>query len=335
LSERVHPGKSAARAQLRARRFRAGALIAIAVVVGLVLWLTLRDTGSSTSKGGPTAVTVDQIRTLASSVGHPIFWAGPKNGYTYELTRTSNGSIYIRYLPPGESVGVKKPHLTVATYPFGGAFAAIQRVVKRRGITRIPLARGGLAEVSTSDPTSVHAAYPGVDYQIEVYDPTPGAATDVVSSGHLSAFGSLEGTTPPKPTAVSLKRLKSLAASLGHPIYWIGPKKGYTYELTRTSQDQVYLRYLPRGAKVGTNTPYLTVATYHFNDALGAILALAKRKNAILIKLGNGGRAVIDASNPKSIHLAYPGTNYEIEVFDPSPARARQVVSSPKLTPIG
>jgi hypothetical protein len=335
LSERAHPGKSAASVQLRARRFRAGALIAIAVVVGLVLWLTLRDTGSSTSKGGATAVTVDQIRTLASSVGHPIFWAGPKNGYTYELTRTSNGSIYIRYLPPGESVGVKKPYLTVATYPFGGAFAAIQRVANRRGITRIALAHRGLAEVSANDPLSVHAAYPGVNYQIEIYDPTPGTASGLVSAGRLSSFGGLKGKATPKPTAVSPARLKSLAASLDHPIYWVGPKKGYKYELTRTSQDQLYLRYLPRGVKVGTKKPYLTVATYPFAGAFGAILAVAKHKNTVLIKLADGGRAVIDASNPKSIHLAYPGSNYEIEVFDPSAARARQIVSSAKLTPIG
>jgi hypothetical protein len=28
------------------------------------------------------AVSVDHIRTLAATVGHPVFWVGPKPGYT-------------------------------------------------------------------------------------------------------------------------------------------------------------------------------------------------------------------------------------------------------------
>jgi len=312
-------------------------VIALAVVGGIILWLALRNTNNSstTSVAKATAVTVNQIRTLAASVGHPVFWVGPEKGYTYELTRTSNGSIYIRYLPPGEHVGAKKPYLTVATYPFPGAFAAIQKITNQKGITSIKLAHGGLGEVSKQDPQSVHAAYPGVDYQVEVYDPTHGRASGLVAAGRLSAFGSLRAAAHPKPAAASFAALKSLATSLGHPIYWIGRKKSYTYELTRTSQDQVYLRYLPPGVHVGAKGQYLTVATYPFHGAFAAILTLAKGKNAGTIKLANGGRAVIDASNPKSIHLAYPGSEYEIEVFDPSPARARSLVESGQVGAIG
>ena len=134
--------------------------------------------------------------------------------------------------------------------------------------------------------------------------------------------------------AISRDGLKSLAGSLGHPVYWAGPKNGYTYELTRTASGQVYLRYLPRGVKVGTKEPYLTVATYPFRGAFGAILALEKRKNAAKIKLAGGGRAVVDPDK-KSIHLAYPGSQYEVEVFDPSPRRARQVVESGQISTVG
>src|SRR5712691_3613254 len=222
MSERTIP-RPTATAQARTRRFRAGAVIALALAVGLILWLALRNSGGSSTTQAPanaTAVSVDQIRTLATSVAHPVFWVGPKQGYTYELTRTSNGSIFIRYLPPGEKIGAKTAYLTVATYPFPGAFEAIQTVSKQKNVTPITVAHNGVAEVSTKDPTSVHVAYPGVDYQIEVFDPTAGTATALVAAGRLTAFGSLKGTASagPKPTAASPANLKSLASTLGHPL---------------------------------------------------------------------------------------------------------------------
>jgi hypothetical protein len=310
-------------------------VIALGLIVALILWLSLRSSGSSSTSGNARAVSISQIRTLAASVKHPVFWVGPKPGYTYEVTQTSNGSIYIRYLPPGEKVGTKTPYLTVGTYPFPGAYQAIKKITTQKGITAIRIPHGGLGEVPVKSPTSVHAAYPGVDYQVEVYDPTPGTATGLVVTGKLSAFGSLRPARPPKPRAASPAQLRSLATTLGHPIYWIGQKRGYTYELVRTSQDQVYIRYLPPGVGVGARGQYLTVATYPFRGAFDAILKLAQKQNATTLTLSNGGRAVIDPTNPKSIHLAYPGSDIEIEVFDPSPPRARQIVSSGQITTVG
>ena len=339
MTERTSPKPTTA--PMRTRRFRAGAVIALALAVGLIVWLAVRNSDNSSptqSQASATAVSVDQIRTLATSVAHPVFWVGSKEGYTYELTRTSNGSIFIRYLPPGEKVGAKTPYLTVATYPFPGAFEAIQTVTKQKDVTPIPVAHNGVAEVSSKDPQSVHVAYPGVDYQIEVYDPTAGAATAVVAAGKLAAFGSLKGqssTAGPKPRAASVADLRSLAGTLGHPVYWAGKRKGYTYELTQTSSGQVFIRYLPAGVDVGASPPYLTVATYPFQGAFAAILSLGKKKNAVTLNLANGGRAVIDTKHPKSIHLAYPDSNFQVEVFDPSPVKAKRVVQSGQVSTIG
>ena len=325
-------------ADVRSGRFRIGAAVALAVIGGLILWLALRDSGGSntSSKGNASGVTVDQLRTLAATVGHPIFWVGPRAGYTYELTRASDGSIYIRYLPPGAKVGAKTPYTTVATYPFGGAFAAVEKVAGQKGVTTLNLTHGGLAEASRNA-KSVHAAYPGVDYQVEIFDPTPGAAAGLVATNQLAAFGSLKAAAPSVPgvTATSPAALTALARSLGHPIYWLGRKRGYTYELTRGAQGQVTLRYLPPGAKVGATGAYLTVATYPFPGAFAAIQHVAKQRNAETLELPNGGRAVITADNPKDVHLAYPGSDYQIEVFDPSAARVRQLLRSGQLTSVG
>jgi hypothetical protein len=337
--EEQTPTKPAPRSGAQSARFRLGALILIVVAAGLIAWLALRDNGSSSSsaKASVTAVSIGQIRNLAASIGHPVFWIGPKPGDTYELTRTLSGSIFIRYLPPGAKVGTQKPYLTVATYPFPGAFAAIQKVAGK-GITSFTAPRGGVAEFSKSYPQSVHLAYPSVDYQVEVYAPTPGTARALVASGQVAAFGNLKsGSVGPAPQAkaATLADLQALAASLKHPIYWAGPTSGYTYELTRSASGNVFVRYLPPGVKVGSATPYLTVATYPFPGAFGAIQALAKHKNLQTIKLAGGGLAVRDMSVPTSIHLAFPGSAYQVEVFDPSPASALRVVKSGKVTSIG
>lgn len=300
----------------------------LAVIGGLVLWLALRNSGSSAK-----AVSVAQIRTLATSVGHPVFWVGPQQGYIYELKRSSDGSIYIRYLPQGVKPGAREQYLTVATYPFGGAYAAIRNVLKQGGATPIRLAHGGLAEFSTTNPNNVHAAYPGIEYQAEVFDPNGGAAA-IVREGRLAAFGGPSGSTAPKPIAASPARLRSLVKRLGRPIYWAGPRRGYTYEVRRTPERKVYIRYLPPGVPVGSRRSYLTVATYPFPGAFAAIQRTAKRKHQVKIRLAGGGLGVMDARNPNNVHLAYPGSDYQVEVFDPS-GRARRVATSGRITAIG
>jgi hypothetical protein len=135
--------------------------------------------------------------------------------------------------------------------------------------------------------------------------------------------------------AVSPGDLSALAATLGHPIHWLGRKPGVTYELTRTDADAVFVRYLPSGVAPGANRPYLTVATYPVPRALAALRRTAARNPTGTIRLSGGGLAVVDAGYPKSIHVAYPGVPYQVEVFDPSPARARAIVSSGDVRAVG
>src|SRR5690348_232879 len=142
----------------RTRRFRWGAVTVIALAVGLILWLIFRDTdggGSSTPAGNVSAVTAGHIKSLAASVGHPIYWLGPKQGFTYELTKEPNGSVVIRYLPPTVKVGARTPYLSVATYPFPNALAGI-RSVKDGNVVAFAIPQGGVAEYRKSYPVSVH-----------------------------------------------------------------------------------------------------------------------------------------------------------------------------------
>jgi hypothetical protein len=44
---------------------------------------------------------------------------------------------------------------------------------------------------------------------------------------------------------------------------------------------------------------------------------------------------VVDKTYTKSVHVAYPGVAYQVEVYDPSPATARTVAVSGDVRPVG
>jgi hypothetical protein len=327
----------------RSRTFllRIGAVAVLALLATVIVWLVVRDAGPSSGGGSKldaTAVSAGELADLAASLGHPVFWAGEQDGMTYELSRGSGGAVFIRYLPSGVEVGSGKPFPTIATYPFPGAYAAVEEVAEKKGAVTARLADGGLAVSSAEHPASVHVAYPGVDYQVEVYDPTGGAAMALVTAGKLVALGDLKAGSPLASSgakAVTPAGLETLARALGRPVYWVGPKQGATYELTQTASGDVFVRYLPEGAEIGTPEQYLTVATYPFPGAFGAIEARAKEEGATTFELEGGGLAVLGATNPKSIHLAFPGSDYEIEVFDPDPGVVRTLVSTGQVSAVG
>jgi hypothetical protein len=184
---------------------RIGAVLALAVAVGFVVWLFVRGDGDSSSKKatvGPTRTTTTRttttgrklltaaspqtLKTLSAASNRPIYWAGPRARTTYELTRTPDGRIYVRYLPKGAKVGDTRANfLIVATYPVPNAYKAVQTAAKEDGAVKIRLPRHGLAVYNRNSETNVYFAYPGTDFQVEVYDPNPLRARRLVSSGKI------------------------------------------------------------------------------------------------------------------------------------------------------
>jgi hypothetical protein len=151
------------------------------------------------------------------------------------------------------------------------------------------------------------------------------------------ARGSTDAVALPKvgaPAAVSEAQLNKLAATTDHPVYWAGKKRG-AYELTRTTDGRIYVRYLPLTAKVGDSAPrYLTVGTYPQKNAFASIRQAAARRGAISLKIPNGGLMMFNQTTPKSVYFGYPGTNYQVEVYDPSPQQARSLVLAGSVVPI-
>jgi hypothetical protein len=179
---------------LRHPRIRLGAVVALAVAAGIIAWAVV-DRGGSSSKPstrtssaaargtGPIGLTPAGLRAESRLLRQPIYWAGPKVGYTYELTRTPNRNLYVRYLPPGVRVGARGAgYLIIATYPFTRAFRGLKAVSKGHAIS-IP--GRGIAVVDQGYPKSVHVAFRNVNYQLEVYDPSPKQSLAVATSGDI------------------------------------------------------------------------------------------------------------------------------------------------------
>ena len=136
-----------------------------------------------------------------------------------------------------------------------------------------------------------------------------------------------------KPSIMSAEELRDLAASTSMPLYWVGPRDGAQYEVTRTRTGTLYLRYLPPALRAGAIKPALTVVTYPLENALARMRANAVKRSS-RIRLPGGGLAVVDPSRPTNVHFAYPGQAVQVEVYAPSPGFARQLVLSGAVRPL-
>ena len=178
----------------RDSRVRVGIIVAVAVVVAVVVWLLVRNNDNGNGSGavatgpaiGPVAASQDRLRQLADQEGHDVYWIGPQDNTTYELTRTSAGRIFVRYLPKGVPVGVDRADYTiVGTYPVPNATNVLQGLAKQSGEHKLSVPNGGIAVYSSSQPTNVYVAYPGSNLQIEVFDPSADRAQRLVTSGQV------------------------------------------------------------------------------------------------------------------------------------------------------
>jgi hypothetical protein len=172
----------------RMGRIRLAIALAVAAAAALSAWFFLYgdEGGSSNNLAKPDAASVAELKALAGSVGHAVYWAGERPSATYELTRTNGGDIYIRYLPAGVSVGDRRPNfLTVGTYPKANAFRTVRKAATKKGEIVRTLADGGLAVASPRRPESVYFAYPGSNLLVEVYDPSSQRALRAVVSGQV------------------------------------------------------------------------------------------------------------------------------------------------------
>lgn len=183
---------------------RIGAVVAIAAVVGFLVWLfVIRDDEGGDTSGkpgqvvttevqpfGPAIAGASEIEDAAAQVSHPLYWATDGQEGEVELTLTTDGRAFVRYLTGGAKPGDKNADfLTVATYNVDNAEAALEEVGGREGRSTFEVPGGGLAVANSAEPERIYFTPAGSDLQVEVFDPEPGRARELVESGQIAPIG--------------------------------------------------------------------------------------------------------------------------------------------------
>jgi hypothetical protein len=171
---------------VRQSRAGVGTLLASLLVVTLAAWLISIARSAPKEKPtpiGPTALSEAALRAFALSARQPVYWAGPRPGDRYELTRSENGNIVIRYVGPAERAQ-SAGGLTVATYPYRNAFDALVGISNVQHI-QFP---GGTAIVDWRNTGQIYLAYRGLNYQVAIYGASPGRLLRLARSGAVRAI---------------------------------------------------------------------------------------------------------------------------------------------------
>lgn len=135
---------------------------------------------------------------------------------------------------------------------------------------------------------------------------------------------------------VSEAELEEIAGSSGHVAYWAGPIEGKQLEASEGEDGSVQVRYLDEGEEPGSDRAgTLTIGSYPLADAANALEGFAGRQGAIVRESEEVGEVVSSAETPSSVYFASPDGGLQIEVYDPSPARAMRLALSGKVQPVG
>ncbi|HET7510589.1 MAG TPA: hypothetical protein VFJ65_10115 [Solirubrobacterales bacterium] len=148
-------------------------------------------TSTATTSGSSSATVVPESGLLRAmkGAGYPVYWAGPRLGVEYEVSRQEDRA-FVRYLPKGEEPESERKFLTVGSYKDSKALAGIRESGQKAGAILVQIDGGGTAYAEGVDATSAYMAFPGVNTQVEVFDPKPGEALRLIRSGAIVPVGS-------------------------------------------------------------------------------------------------------------------------------------------------
>ena len=173
------------------------ALVALVVFLAAALVLTAtghgplagkaRAASSDVTIGVPTAMTEQELRAFSANSAIPVYWAGPRDGVTYEVTKTSDGSVFVRYLTNGVKVGDQTAsYLTVGTYYQPGGYTALSTTSQEAKVSSSTMRSGALVVQREDSPGSTWFSFPDADFQVEVYHPEAGHSFTLVSNGDVA-----------------------------------------------------------------------------------------------------------------------------------------------------
>jgi len=164
------------------------ALLGVAILVVLGIAIFGGGDGSCTTtvprNGKPVLLSEQELTCNAGDLGHPAYWVGPRPGTTaYEVTDSSDGRIFIRYLTGDAKAGDKRADfITVGTYALPNAVKAL-KTAQAQDNSRTLSQEDGFTLLDGGESSNAYVVFddqPGL--QIEVYSPNPGEASGLAAS---------------------------------------------------------------------------------------------------------------------------------------------------------
>lgn len=175
------------------RNFRFSVSVVAILAIALGAWLALRGDDDSTDSSTPTeaeVVSVDALQDAVGGTGTPVYWAGEQADTELELSEPEEGRTYIRYLTGDAEAGDPRPNFfTVGTYANEDPVATLKRQGEESGGVLGKAPGNATVYFDRNDPSSIYLAYPGVEAQIEVFDPDFKRALQLVNSGQIIPVG--------------------------------------------------------------------------------------------------------------------------------------------------
>jgi hypothetical protein len=145
-----------------------------------------------------------------------------------------------------------------------------------------------------------------------------------------------DGREAPPPASanesdlVSIRELRDVAGRTGHPVYWAGPIADTSLETTEGAGGSVEVRYLPEGG-VDETSEALTIGSYPIPNPRAALRAFADRPGSVTHRGARGREVVVGRRSRTSAYFVDPGNEVQVEVYDPSPARALALARSARI----
>ena len=176
-----------------------GGAVVVVVVAAIIAFTVGGDDKKSSNNGGDNAaqqsnvqigLNADGLKTAVAAIGRPVYWAGAEPDYQYVLQTFGNGQTTVRYIPKdGDPNNQEAVYRVMGTYPIKGAFDVTTKAGQAENSALLTNSDGSIVVYNKSKTTNVYVAFPGVDVQIEIYDPTPGKALEIATSGRVVAVG--------------------------------------------------------------------------------------------------------------------------------------------------
>lgn len=135
------------------------------------------------------------------------------------------------------------------------------------------------------------------------------------------------------PTIVSPGELETFAGD-HYPVYWAGQQPNTELELTLTSKNAIFVRYLPENAKAGDTHQYLTIATYDAIDGYDALSA-AQKNVANVVDAQDGAVIAVFRNRPLSTYFSFQNAGFQVEVFSPKVGESEQLTDDGAVKLVG